>query len=594
MLTNNRFSIPSLMTVSVASLAILFAGCGKPPVMTAENRQTFTFNVAETGIGYNLSAQQFFDLLSSDRFLLRGGTLNADEVKDILDSVVLDTLCGEVADTVTLENHRLIYRDYLHQYQDCLIKKFTDKAIFDQVTAFDSAEVLAFYRGNPSRFNVKEQVRLYQILVSGWGLLTGPDSMYYKRFSNAQLKDEARDRINTVYDLLQFGEAFENVTTAFNQDVNTRNTRGYVGWTTRGVYLDPFDSVAFRLKVGEFSVPYLDKDGWHIVYIDGHLPQGPLPIDSTGVFEYVREILLGDKRVKRSVEVSDSLRRGLRIDANDAVLDSNIYTIDDDAWCGIINGEDTVRAYVLKYYEEGFRRQYHVDSTTRDMKMEMLKVVSDRYLTVQATRRLGWDKDSDVVAFARNLRFAKSKQIVHDRQYDYNWMPTDSMLKAYYDAHLSDYVVDKPTTLQYMKVGDSAFAVFLHDQAVSGLDLSEVNRQFQATNPGGVLQVSPVMKAGAEDLPFEVWQAAVLTAPGGVSSIVKTGGNFAFVRVMERRESRNLALARGDILVKLQKQRQRRVYEQFRDTMFSLYKVRTPGRLNGVTLQPFWIRAKKS
>lgn len=594
MLTNNRFLIPSLMTASVASLAILFAGCGKPPVMTAENRQKFTFNVAETGIGYNLSAQQFFDLLSSDRFLLRGGTLNADEAKDILDSIVLDTLCGKAADTVTLESHRLIYRDYLHQYQDRLIKKFTDKAIFDQVTAFDSAEVLAFYRGNPSRFNVKEQVRLYQILISGYGLLTGPDSIHYKHFSNAQLRDEARDKINAVYELLKYGEAFENMATVYTQDVNTRNTRGYVGWTTRGVYFDPFDSVAFGLKVGEFSAPYLDKDGWHIVYIDGHLPQGPLPIDSTGVFEYVRETLLGDKRMKRSAELLDSLRRGLRIDANDVVLDSNIYSIDDDTWCGIINGEDTVRAYVLKYYEEGFRRQYKVDNTTRDMKVEMLKVVADRYLTVQATRRLGWDKDSDVVAFDRNLRFSKSKQIIFDRQYDFSWMPTDSMIQAYYDAHLSDYVVDKPTTLQYLTVGDSAFAVFLHDQAVSGLDLSEVERQFRATNPGGVLQVSPSMKAGVEDLPFEVWQAAVLTAPGGVSGIVKTGGNFAFVRVLDRRESRNLTLARGDILVKLQKQHQHRVYEQFRDTMFSIYKVRTPGRLNGVTLEPYWIRSKKS
>jgi hypothetical protein len=121
-----------------------------------------------------------------------------------------------------------------------------------------------------------------------------------------------------------------------------------------------------------------------------------------------------------------------------------------------------------------------------------------------------------------------------------------------------------------------------------------VERQFSATNPGGVLQVSPIMKAGAQDLPFEVWQAAVLTAPGGVSSIVKTSGNFAFVRVLERKESRNLALARGDILVKLQKQHQRLVYEQFRDAMFSIFKVRTPGRLNGVTLAPYWIRFKKS
>jgi hypothetical protein len=147
--------------------------------------------------------------------------------------------------------------------------------------------------------------------------------------------------------------------------------------------------------------------------------------------------------------------------------------------------------------------------------------------------------------------------------------------------------------LQTMTVGDSAFAVFLHDQAATGLDLPEVMDQFAATNPGGVLQVSSVMNVGAQDLPFEVWQVGVITAIGSVSRIAKSNGNFVFVRVLDRKESLNLNLARGGIVVTLQKEHQRRVYEQFRDDLYKQYGVRFPKRLSAITLQPSWIRNKK-
>ncbi|MBI5267444.1 MAG: hypothetical protein HY851_09460, partial [candidate division Zixibacteria bacterium] len=188
--------------LQIGSVAVLL-GCGQTPPMSEENRKQFSFNVAETNTGYAMSADQLFDFILENRYALMGGTLSRAEVGEILDSLLVDTLAGIAASSVNLSQYRLVYRDYVHQYQDFLIERFTDSAVSSRVSAFDSAEVLAFYQKDPQRFAVNEQVRLYQILISGYGLQTGPDSAYYKKYSHLQLREEDRDRINTVYRLLQ-------------------------------------------------------------------------------------------------------------------------------------------------------------------------------------------------------------------------------------------------------------------------------------------------------------------------------------------------------------------------------------------------------
>jgi len=198
-----------------------------------------------------------------------------------------------------------------------------------------------------------------------------------------------------------------------------------------------------------------------------------------------------------------------------------------------------------------------------------------------------------VVAFVKSLRYNKVKQIVLNRQYDFEWAPSDSAVKDYYDQHISEFVFEKPTTMQIVTVGALAFAEFLHDQAVTGLDLPEIYNQFAAINPGGVFQVSEVMKVGANDIPFEVWQAGVIPAIGGVSAIVKSGGNYVFVKILDRKESQNLNLARGGIIITLQKEHKHQVYERFKNDLYKQFGVRFPKKVGAISLQPYWIRNKK-
>lgn len=580
-----------VLTLALCSLS----GCGGvSPGISPESSDTLDRPLVQSAVGVGMTTGELKKFLDTHHYKLSGGVVTPDTVQRVVDSILIDTLAGLSARNVDLSTHRLPYRDFIHQYQDALIRKWTDVEIRNKVSAYDSAEVLSFFNANPQRFSAKEQIKVLQILISGYGLLVGPDSAEYKKFTNVELREKAREQIFQVYELLKFGEAFENLAIVFNQDVTTRDNAGLVGWVNRGVYIDPFDSIAFGLKVGEFSKPYLDKDGWHIVKVDGHLPEGQLPIDTPGVFEYARQTLLSDRLVERAAKVTDSLRQGLKLELNPAIADLNIYRVEDETWAGVINGVDTVKAYVLKYYEEGIKGKYQVDSSDAAMKLEMLRMAADRYLTIRAVESRGLDNDTDVVNFREGLRFSKCKQIVLNGQYDFNWTPSDSVLMAYYEANKDEYVVGKPTTLQYMTVGDSTFAMFLRDQAVTGLDLPQIAEDFASTNPGGVLKVTEVMTVGANDIPFPIWQVSVLTAAGSVSSTIKHDGNFVFVKVLARRESRNFALAKGEILVKLQKEHQRRVYENFRDNLYKQYGVKFVGKIEAVNLQPYWIRNKKS
>ncbi len=588
------FRIVLPVTVAILAFVCLFGCGGSQPAVTPETKSAVDEPLVTTKAGYSLTTGQFSEFIRTNRYKISGGMLTADTVKEIVDSLLLDTLSGLAADTIDLTRHRLVYRDFTHQYQDALIKKWTDVEITSRESAYDSTEVLKFFEENPARFQADEQIKVYQILVSGYGLLVGPDSLHYKKFTNVELREKAREQIFMVYDLLKYGEAFQNLAIVFNQDVQTRDNAGLVGWVKRGTYIDPFDSVAFGLGIGEFSKPYLDKDGWHLVMVDGRLPQGLLPIDTPGVFEYVRQTLLSDKLYKRATAVADSLRQGLKLELNPAIADSNIYRVNDETWAGVINGRDTVKAYVLAYYEEAIKGKYGVDSSSGDQRLEMLRTAADRFLAIRAVQDRGLDKDTDIVSFKDRLWFSKTKQIIQNRQYDFDWTPSDTALRAYYEAHKSDYEVVKPTTLQYMTIGDSTFAAFLRDQAITGLDLADIVREFAPNNPGGVLKVTEVMTVGATDIPFPIWQAAVLTAAGSVSQMIKHEGNFVVVKVLSRKESRNFALAKGEILVKLQKEHQLQVYERFRDGLYQRYGVKFVGKIGPIHLQPYWIRNQKT
>ncbi|MEZ4985387.1 MAG: peptidylprolyl isomerase [Saprospiraceae bacterium] len=78
--------------------------------------------------------------------------------------------------------------------------------------------------------------------------------------------EAAKARIDSVYQVLQGGAAFDALAKAVSEDRRTAENGGYVGFFGVNRYEQPFEDVAFGLaNDNTFSQPFQTSLGWHVV-----------------------------------------------------------------------------------------------------------------------------------------------------------------------------------------------------------------------------------------------------------------------------------------------------------------------------------------
>jgi len=75
----------------------------------------------------------------------------------------------------------------------------------------------------------------------------------------------AKEQIDTVYKMAISGEDFGELAKRYSQDNATAPNSGDLGWFTHGQMVKPFEDVAFSLKKGEISKPFITQFGYHII-----------------------------------------------------------------------------------------------------------------------------------------------------------------------------------------------------------------------------------------------------------------------------------------------------------------------------------------
>ncbi|MFQ5879272.1 MAG: peptidylprolyl isomerase [Dehalococcoidia bacterium] len=72
----------------------------------------------------------------------------------------------------------------------------------------------------------------------------------------------------TVLERLEAGEEFADLAQELSLDSISRDTRGELGWTARGLFGDDFDEAVFALDAGQRSGPITTDQGVYIVEVD--------------------------------------------------------------------------------------------------------------------------------------------------------------------------------------------------------------------------------------------------------------------------------------------------------------------------------------
>ncbi len=125
----------------------------------------------------------------------------------------------------------------------------------------DPAEVEKYYEGHRAQYEVKETRQASHILIS-------VDSG-----AGAEAKQKARARAEEIFgELKRDPEKFAELARKYSQDPGSAANGGDLGFFSRGSMVKPFDDAAFRMKVGEISMPVESQYGYHIIRLTAIKP----------------------------------------------------------------------------------------------------------------------------------------------------------------------------------------------------------------------------------------------------------------------------------------------------------------------------------
>jgi len=571
-------------------LLLIALSCGGPALIYEKDLGDYDYVVAQADSSVAITLPQLYDSLKNSDILPLGGVLAPSDAKLFLDSLLCDTLAGLAANNVKLDDYYDEYRLYRLRYDNAMIRAYLDQTVYSKVH-FDSVDVYEFFHSHPEIYDINEQVLLYHILISPLGRKMGKDSLYYRALSPEQFEIETAEYAQQIRRLIDLGVPFTEVAREYSDDTFQGQQGGYVGWTERGVYRDPFDSIAFSLKEGEVSQPYQDADGWHIIMVARHMPAGLPPYDSIAYQVATQDLrnTLANKIGGRLIDSLNNLPRNYVY--NEAILDTNVYLVDRQVWAAIINGTDTIDFYTLRTFEETWRDNNRVDNTTVAMKKEMIAELAKKIIMLQAARATRCDTLPDVRATEAQYYHYYAKRVYEKDRYDPAWQPETSAVRRYYDDHIDEYSVEKPLEIQQIVAEDSSFAEFLRDQAMAGVDFLELAEEYYPGEPEIRRQLADLGRVGPGDVPDVLYKAALLTPVGDVSHPVKTEYGYHIIKVVSRQETLDLSKASLQIVPILKRRHALEVFARFRDRLYKQYHVKFPYKLRPLHLKPLDYRS---
>ena len=565
------------------------AGCGKK-VLSTRTATEDSRTMVSADPGYKLTVNDFYANLQQSALMPTGGYLADSTVEWFLDSLLVDTLSGFEADELDLSRHHSHFWAYRTRLNTLHFYTYMEDRLGGMKV--DSSEVATYYAANSKRYSVPEQVEISHILASTHGLLHGPDSLSLRILPHEQVEAMTHEYIQMVQRKLDSGMTFAEAASLYSHDAAVKANAGRLGWAGRGQFHMPFDSIAYQMTEGTYSAPYVDQDGWHIVYLHARREAGTLPLTDSNVYKHAEQVLLTEIVRARATGIMDSLSKDVKIVVNELLLDSNFYQTTDSLWFAIINGVDTVDVLTMRNAEDGLKRRLKVWNTTPEQKREVIGSLAKQYCVVQTARRERVDTISAVHAKQAVMYHQEAKLVLMEQWFDRDWQPTDSMIKTYYDSHPKEFLVEKPLTVQQIVTKDSALAIFVRDQARAGVEFMDLAKEYYPGEEAIRAELANLGKIGPNDVDTNFYKAAFIMVPGEISEPVKTRYGFHIIKVMRHEDSRTLDDARVDIVGRLTREYQMAGYGQLRDGLYSKYRVKISSVPKSVFLEPLAYRKK--
>lgn len=178
--------------------------------------------------------------------------------------------------------------------RDLSVEKLLNKETTSRISITDK-DITDFYNANRGSFNLSEpQIHMAQIVVT-----PVPDSNVRNlRNDKAQNDQEARRKIQSIYERLQRGEDFAMLATNYSEDTNSAQAGGDLGFIPESA-LEKANAelrkAIIALRPGEITPVLHTPDGYRIIKVITKEPAGQRELSDPQVQQSIRETLINRK-----------------------------------------------------------------------------------------------------------------------------------------------------------------------------------------------------------------------------------------------------------------------------------------------------------
>lgn len=174
-----------------------------------------------------------------------------------------------------------------------LVGLLLEKVIEEKSKVTDE-EVKAYYEKNKEEVSPASQMRVSQIVV------------------------KTSDEANGIYEKLMKGEDFAKIAKQSSLDPGSAKSGGDLGYLSKGQMKPEIESVAVKLKAGQFSPPVKIPGGYLIVKVTDKKLGKPLEFDK--VKNLIAQRLAAEKQKDAFDSYLDELRKSYKVEMNKEAL----------------------------------------------------------------------------------------------------------------------------------------------------------------------------------------------------------------------------------------------------------------------------------
>ncbi len=304
----------------------------------------------------------------------------------------------------------------------------------------------------------------------------------------------ALSRIRNLHDSLMKGSDFYKLAVKYSEDGGSAPQGGDLGWFARRRFVQPFDEIAFKLKVGEISNIVRTPFGYHIIRCDSARPMQS--------FSEMRDELRKTYQQQRYNEDYRGYIAQLKMDYQfnfaENVFDDFIIHLDstkrigDSAWADDVPQELKMRAI---FNISG--RAIMLDTVIHilDSKPEYRNIVLRSSELKPRFNRIaeGFLLETKSIGLEqRNPKFASLMKEYIDGILLYKveqievWNQTtvsDSTLKDYYNENLNKFMFPERVNISVLMMETDTSAYFVYDSIKQGIDFAHFLNQYQEVPP---------------------------------------------------------------------------------------------------------------